>query len=167
LIEAGAGPVAGQSTSAVGLRASVGVDFGIVEPAFAVAWAPGRDPGEPAHVRQQGGLLFHGFLAMLRVHTPQPHQLGVAVGFGSGQLEAAQEAGADDLGLRGRPGPYTTIEASYRYNSGPLTLGLAAGALFFTHVDEIGDLVTTTRAPAGIVPFFSATLLAGLRFPVF
>jgi len=45
-------------------------------------------------------------------------------------------------------------------------MGLAVGAQFFTHVDEIGDLVTTTRAPAGIVPFFSAYLLAGVRLPL-
>jgi hypothetical protein len=170
VLDAGAGPVIGtESTHSFGFRGSLGIDFGIVEPAFVALWSPGPDPRPVMHVGQQGAQLLHGIAGLLRIHTPAPHQAGLGVGFGYGQMEAAQEAGADAFGYRGTSGPYTVIELAYRYSAGPVTLGAAFTTHFFTHVQLVGDIGSTIPGPHhyGLMTFFSFMANLGLRLVLF
>ena len=169
--DVGVGHIIGiENTQSYGFRGSIGIDLGILEPALVAHWSPGPSPGDPAHSGQRGGQLLHGVAGMLRVHTPPPHQLGLGVGFGSGRMQAAQRAGADDVGYRGTAGPYTILEAAHRYNVGPVTsIGLAFTTHFFTHVETIGDLGFSCCGPFpyGLMPFFSFMADVGLHVPIF
>src|SRR5438132_410973 len=121
VFDVGAGHIVGVvSTQSYGLRGSVGIDFGTLEPAFVALWSPGPNPGPVSLSSQRGGQVLHGLAGLLRVHTPPPHQAALGVGFGFGRMEAAQSAGAFGgghllmtplvLGYRGTTGPYTVIE---------------------------------------------------------
>jgi len=170
VFDLGAGPViSNESTHGVGFRGSLGLDFGIVEPAIVALWSPGPDPPPLMHLGQQGAQLLHGIAGLLRVHTPEPHQAGVGVGFGFGRMEAAQAARADDFGFRGTEGAYTVIEFAYRYSAGPVTLGAAFTTHFFTHVQEDGDLGRSVPGPYpyGYMNFFSFMANLGLRVGIF
>ena len=99
----------------------------------------------------------------------KPHQFGVGVGFGSGRMEIAQQAGADAMGYRGTAGPYTVLEAAYRYSAGPVTsVGVAFTTHFFTHVEAIGDFGRGGGPfPYGVMSFFSLMADVGLHVPIF
>src|SRR5438128_784263 len=168
--DVGAGHIIGEeSTHSYGFRGSLGIDFGILEPAFIAHWSPGPDPGFVAHVGQQGGQLLRGFAALLRLHTSPPHQFGVGVGFGSGRMEIVQQAGADAMGYRGTAGPYTVLEAAYRYSAGPVTsVGVAFTTHFFTHVEAICDFGRGGGPfPYGVMSIFSLMADVGLHVPIF
>jgi len=171
VFDVGAGPIIapGESTHSFGFRGSLGVDFGIVEPAFVAVWSPGPDPEQLMHRNQQGAQLLHGIAALLRVHTETPHQASLGVGFGIGRMEAAQEAGGDAFGYRGTEGAYTVIELAYRYSAGPVTLGAAFTTHFFTHVQVVGDVGSSIPGPYpyGYMSVLSFMANIGLRVGVF
>jgi hypothetical protein len=170
LFDMGAGPMlSNEQTTGLALRGSLGMDFGIVEPGIVGVWCPGSAAGPVTHFRQQGAQLLRGIAAILRVHTRAPHQLGVGVGFGSGRMEAAQLSGVDAVGYRGTAGPYTVIEVAYRYTAGPVTVGAAFTTHFFTHVQRVGDIGSSTPGPYpyGLLPFWSLMANVGFRAGLF
>jgi len=178
-LEVGLEPVTvvgeGPNFAGLGVRGSLALDLGIVEPAFIAFWVPGSDPGAPNPTRQQGGLLLHSFAGMLRVHTPAPHQLGLGIGFGSGTLQAAQIEGFGTMddpagaahGYRGRPGGYGIGEISYGYDTGPFRLGIALTGHLFSHADFL-SVPSSLRTPPSSVsresvgPFVFFGLLASV-----
>ena len=177
VFDVGVGHLAGvEATQSYGIRGSLGLDIGTLEPAPIALWSPGPSPGAPALLNPEGGQVLHGFAALLRVHTPPPHEASLGVGFGFGRVEVAQNAGpvrSDRFvyAYRGTTGPYTAVEIAYRYSAGSLmTFGAAFTTHFFTHVDALGEVgpnfeLGSTRY--GVMPFFSLMADVGLHLSLF